>query len=246
MLKILKSHDCLTQLRVPDARRRGGTMRYWEAQYDVQMLPNMFNSPHGWSGWRAYATYYAYLLTGDEQWLLQTYNAMGAFSHLIDYRTGDLRWAFVVDPYLQVRQTCSADTHVTEDSLSFGNPHPDLYDTRTFVIGEQYVNMISDWQTVNTQDKDVHEVFKFLGEAMLANAFVVERADGTVVGYNCKVTSRGGTLYVDADEKQITNLHCNLRKAHKVSFLGRNRELGAHFLGWAFGKDRYSGGVMDE
>lgn len=246
MLKILKSHDCLTQLRVPDARRRGGTMRYWEAQYDVQMLPNMFNSPHGWSGWRAYATYYAYLLTGDEQWLLQTYNAMGAFSHLIDYRTGDLRWAFVVDPYLQVRQTCSADTHVTEDSLSFGNPHPDLYDTRTFVIGEQYVDMISDWQTVNTQDNDVHEVFKFLGEAMLANAFVVERADGTVVGYNCKVTSRGGTLYVDADEKQITNLHCNLRKAHKVSFLGRNRELGAHFLGWAFGKDRYSGGVMDE
>lgn len=246
MLKILKSHDCLTQLRVPDARRRGGTMRYWEAQYDVQMLPNMFNSPHGWSGWRAYATYYAYLLTGDEQWLLQTYNAMGAFSHLIDYRTGDLRWAFVVDPYLQVRQTCSADTHVTEDSLSFGNPHPDLYDTRTFVIGEQYVNMISDWQTVNTQDNDVHEVFKFLGEAMLANAFVVERADGTVVGYNCKVTSRGGTLYVDADEKQITNLHCNLRKAHRVSFLGQNRELGAHFLGWAFGKDRYLGGVMDE
>jgi hypothetical protein len=85
MLKILNSHDCLTQLRVPDARRRGGTMRYWEAQYDVLMLPNMFNSPHGWSGWRAYATYYAYLLTGEEKWLLQTYNAMGAFSNLIDY-----------------------------------------------------------------------------------------------------------------------------------------------------------------
>ena len=155
MLQILDSHDCLTQLRVPDARRRGGTMRYWEAQYDVQMLPNMFNSPHGWSAWRAYATYYAYLLTGDEQWLLQSYNAMGAFSNLIDYKTGNLRWAFVVDPYLEVRQTCSADTHVTADSLSFGNPHPDLYDTRTFVIGEQYVNMISDWQGVNTHARGV-------------------------------------------------------------------------------------------
>ena len=33
MLKILNSHDCLTQLRVPDGRRRQGTMRYWEAQY---------------------------------------------------------------------------------------------------------------------------------------------------------------------------------------------------------------------
>ena len=44
MLQILESHDCLTQLRVPDARRRGGTMRYWEAQYasahTVFFLPN--------------------------------------------------------------------------------------------------------------------------------------------------------------------------------------------------------------
>lgn len=124
MLDILRSHDCLAQLRVPDARRRGGTMRYWEAQYDVQMLPNMFNSPHGWSGWRAYATYYAYLLTGEERWLTETFNAACAFSNLIDYRTGDLRWAFVVDPYLRVTQACSADSHVTADSLSFGNPHP--------------------------------------------------------------------------------------------------------------------------
>lgn len=239
MLQILHSHDCLTQLRVPDARRRGGTMRYWEAQYDVQMLPNMFNSPHGWSGWRAYATYYAYLLTGDERWLLETFNAAGAFSHLIDYHTGNLRWAFVVDPYLKVRQTCSADTHVTADSLSFGNPHPDLYDTRTFVIGEQYVNMISDWQGVNTQDNDVHEVFKFMAEAMLTNAFVVERADGTVVGYNCRVTRRGDTLQVEADEKQMTNLHCNLRGAYKVSFRGQTRGLEPQYLGWAFGQDVY-------
>lgn len=49
---------------------------------------------------------------------------------------GDIRWAFVVDPYLRVTQACSADSHVTADSLSFGNPHPELYDTRSFVIGE--------------------------------------------------------------------------------------------------------------
>ena len=142
---------------------------------------------------------------------------------------------------LSVRQACSADTHVTADSLSFGNPHPDLYDTRTFVIGEQYVNMISDWQGVNTQDNDVHEVFKFMGEAMLTNAFVVERADGTVVGYNCRVTRQGNTLQVEADEKQMTNLHCNLRNAYKVSFRGQARELKPHYLGWAFGTDIYAG-----
>lgn len=239
MLQILDSHDCLTQLRVPDARRRGGTMRYWEAQYDVQMLPNMFNSPHGWSGWRAYATYYAYLLTGDERLLKETYNAMGAFSNLIDYRTGDLRWAFVVDPYLKVKQACSADTHVTADSLSFGNPHPELYDTREFVIGEQYVNMVSDWQTVNTQDNDVHELFKCIGETMLTNAFVVERADGEVTGYNCQVTRQGSRLTVKAAEKQITHLHCNLKKSYTVSFSGNTRALSPNYLGWAFGGDIY-------
>lgn len=239
MLQILNSHDCLAQLRVPDARRRGGTMRYWEAQYDVQMLPNMFNSPHGWSGWRAYATYYAYLLTGEERWLKETFNAMGAFSNLIDYRSGDLRWAFVVDPYLKVKQACSADTHVTADSLSFGNPHPELYDTREFVIGEQYVNMISDWQTVNTQDNDVHELFKCIDEAMLTNAFIIERPDGEVTGYNCQVTRQGNKLTVKANEKQIVNLHCNTRNACTVSFNGKSRELKASYRGWAFGKDIY-------
>ena len=239
MMRILESHECLAQLHVPDARRRGGTMRYWEAQYDVQMLPNMFNSPHGWSGWRAYATYYAYLLTGNEMWLKQTYNAMGAFSHLIDYKTGNLRWAFVVDPYLQVEQACSADSRLTADSLSFGNPHPKLYDTRKFVIGEQYVNMISDWQGVNTQDNDVHELFKFMEEAMLTNAFIVEQPDGSVKGYNCIVKQQGKKLTVIPDEKQIVNLHCNLNHEFQISFRGKAQNLSENYLGWAFGKDPY-------
>ena len=231
MMKILNSHSCLTQLRVPDARRRQGTMRYWEAQYDVQMLPNMFNSPHGWSGWRAYATYYAYLLTGEEKWLEQTFNAMGAFANLIDYRNGNLRWAFVVDPHLRVEQACSPDRKVTFDDLSFGNPHPKLYDTRKFVIGEQYVNMISDWQTVNTQDNDVHEVFKCIGETVLTNAFILERADGTVVGYNCKVKQEKGRLTVQGDEKQITRLHCNLKHPFEVVFQGKKTRMNAG-MGW--------------
>ena len=239
MMQILDSHDCLAQLQVPDARRRGGTMRYWEAQYDVQMLPNMFNSPHGWSGWRAYATYYAYLLTGDERWIAESYNAMGAFSHLIDYKTGQLRWAFVVDPYLKVRQTCSADTHVTADSLSFGNPHPDLYQTRNFVIGEQYVNMVSDWQTVNTQDNDVHELFKFMGEAFLTNAFVVERPDGSLKGYNCRIERKGDRITVKADEPQIINLHCNVHTPFTVTFGGKTKTVEGGTSGWVFGKNVY-------
>ncbi len=221
MLDVLNSHNCLTQLKVPDARRRQGTMRYWEAQYDVQMLPNMFNSPHGWSGWRAYAVYYAYLLTGEEKWLQQTFNAMGAFANLIDYRTGNLRWAFVVDPHLQVEQACSPDRNCTFDSLTFGNPHPHLYDTRKVVIGEQYVNMISDWQPVNTQDNDVHELFKCMGETVLTNAFIIEREDGSVVGYNCRVKRQGNRLEVMPFEKQMIHLHYNLKRPFEVVFNGK-------------------------
>lgn len=234
MLSILNSHACLTQLRVPDGRRRQGTMRYWEAQYDVQMLPNMFNSPHGWSAWRAYATYYAYLLTGEEKWLEQTFNAMGAFAGLIDYKTGQLRWAFVVDPHLEVEQACSADTKLTFSDLSFGNPHPRLYETRRFVIGEQYVNMVSDWQTVNTQDNDVHEVFKCLGEAVLTHAFVIEQADGTFTGYNCRIKKTASGLKVIPNEKQITRLHINLKHPLRISFNGKEKQADGELLGWLF------------
>ena len=234
MLEILNSHDCLTQLRVPDARRRQGTMRYWEAQYDVEMLPNMFNSPHGWSGWRAYATYYAYLLTGEEKWLQQTFNAMGAFANLIDYKTGQLRWAFVVDPYLEVEQACSADKKYDFSDLSFGNPHPCLYDTRKFTIGEQYVNMISDWQTVNSQDNDVHEVFKCMGETVLTNAFLIERENGEYRSYNCKIKKVGKKIEVIPDEKQITHLHINLKKPCVLSFQGKEKATGDLKRGWLF------------
>jgi hypothetical protein len=236
MLEILKSHDCLAQLRVPDARRRGGTMRYWEAQYDVQMLPNMFISPHGWSAWRCYATYYAYLLTGDEHWLNETNNALGAFCNLVDYRNGDLRWAFVVDPYIEARQACSADPRYTADSLSFGNPHPDVYKTKQFVVGEQYINMISDWQTVNTQDNDVHEVFKCIGEAMLTSAYVVERTDGTIKTYNCTARKENGKLLINSNEKQIVHLHCNLKKGYTIIFNNtKSFTVNSNYLGWVTG-----------
>lgn len=235
LLPILESHSCLTQLKVPDARRRQGTLRYWEAQYDVQMLPNMFNSPHGWSGWRAYATYYAYLLTGEEKWLLQTFNAMGAFANLIDYKSGDLRWAFVVDPHLEVEQACSADTRYTFDDVTYGNPHPKLYDTRKFIIGEQYVRMVSDWQTVNTQDNDVHELFKCMGEAVLNNAFIIERENGEIVGYNCAVQRNGKKLKVTPHEKQIVNLHCNLKNNYLITFEGKNCEWPGGKCDWMTG-----------
>ena len=220
MLKLLDGHDCLTQLRVPDGRRRGGTLRFWEAQYDVFMLPNMISSPHGWSAWRAYATYYAYLLTGREQWLRQTFDAASAFAALIDHESGDLSWAFVVDPYVRALQVCEPDSNYTADDDTYGNPHPELYPNRNIIVGEQYVPMIADWQTIVSSDNDVHECFKFIAEAVLCNAFIVERPDGSFGTYNCTLVKDGKNLLVTADEPQIKNLHVNLLKPHKVVFDG--------------------------
>ena len=221
MLDILRGHDCLTQLRVPDGRRRGGTIRFWEAQYDVHMLPNMISSPHGWSAWRAYATYYAYLLTGEEHWLRETFDAAASFASLIDHNNGTLRWAFVVDPRLQVRQICKPDTAFTADMPSYGTPHPDMYTNCSFTIGEQYVNMISDWQTIVSSDNDVHEVFKFIAEAVLDKAYIIERPDGTFSCYNCKMECNDKSLRVTASESQIRTLYINLLKHHKIRFDGK-------------------------
>ena len=207
MLSLLASHDCLTQLRIPDVRRRGGTLRFWEAQYDVDMMPNMVSSPHGWSAWRAYATYYAWLLTQDERWLAETFDAAGAFSMLLDQDSGVLRWAFVVDPYVRAKQIDRPLPGADFDAVSLGNAHPDMYGFRNITAGEGYVQMVSSWQPFNTCDNDVHEVFKFLAEAVLTNAFVVLRADGSIGTYNCSAERRGRCLYVAPSESQITHLY---------------------------------------
>lgn len=220
MLRLLDGHDCLTQLRVPDGRRRGGTLRFWEAQYDVFMLPNMISSPHGWSAWRAYATYYAYLLTGEERWLRETFDAASAFAALIDHKSGNLNWAFVVDPWVRALQVCEPDPNFTADDDTYGNPHPELYPNREIVVGGQYVPMIADWQTIVSSDNDVHECFKFIAEAVLCNAFLVERPDGSFGAYNCRFVKEGEKLLVTADEPQIQNLHVNLLTPQKVVFDG--------------------------
>ncbi len=220
MLKLLEGHDCLTQLRVPDGRRRGGTLRFWEAQYDVFMLPNMISSPHGWSAWRAYATYYAYLLTGEERWLRETFDAASAFAALIDHESGDLNWAFVIDPYVRARQVCEPHPNHTSDDATYGNPHPECYPNREFIVGEQYVPMIADWQTIVSSDNDVHECFKFIAEAILCNAFIVERPDGSIAAYDGRVSRQDNILHVNADESQISTLYANVRTPYEIKFDG--------------------------
>ena len=218
MLKVLDSHECLTQLVVPDARRRGGTMRFWEAQYDVLMLPNMISSPHGWSAWRAYATWYAWLLTGEERWLRESWNAMGAFAGLISAE-GKLRWAYVVDPHIKARQLRKPVSGFNPDSLDLGDKHPDRYGAEPVSAGEQYVDMIGDFQTVHCCENDVHEIFKFLEESFLTRASVAIGADGIPRGYNCRIFRLGRHLWVKPAEKQVRELYAHV-PGFKVHFKG--------------------------
>lgn len=223
-LYILEGHDCLTQLQIPDGRQRGGTHRFWESQYDVLMVPNFMNSPHGWSAWRGYATYYLYLLTGNERWLLESYNAAGAFAELIDTNTGKLRWAFCANPFVPVQMVSEPHPTANLDSVTHFHLQPLEYKTNNFIIGEQYIDMISNMMYFNTQDNDVHEVFKFIGEAFLHNAFVVEREDGTLKGYNCKIKRENDIIIIEPSEKLIDRIHLNLKSSKKIKIISNYKE----------------------
>lgn len=222
-LKLLKGHDCLTQLYIPDGRQRGGTLRFWESQYDVLMVPNFMNSPHGWSAWRGFATYYMYLLTGEERWLIESYNAAGAFAELIDTNTGTLRWSFCANPYLPVRMVAEPHPTASIDSITYNHLHTIRCKTNKMIIGEQYINMISNTMFYNTQDNDVHEVFRFINESFLNNAFLIEKEDGSLKGYNCNYIKEGNNIYVYPNENLINKIHVNTKKYKNIFIVSKGK-----------------------
>ena len=219
--KFLDAHNCLEQLFINDSRMRGGSMRFWEAQYDVLVGHNFMNSPHGWSAWTTYATYYLYLLTGEEKYLIQTINALGSGMQLIDFRTGDLRWAFCADPYIktiQAKNFVGSNPDIYNDNQY--SPYEGKYDS--IIIGEQYVNMIADKFDANSSDNDVHEQFKCMAEVVLTSAYVLERRSGSFLYYNCAVERKGNTIIITPNDKLISKINLNLQNAHRVKVQWNN------------------------
>ncbi len=225
-LEVQSRHQCLTQALIPDGRMRNGTLRFWESQYDVLTLPNMMNSPHGWTMRSQFGALYLYLLTGEERFLNIMNNAMGACAQAIDEETGVLRWAFIPDPYVKADQFVP-DEERTGKGVLVKN-----------IIGEQWLPMISDWWRVPegeigdmtkfrekghqgvTQgwscDNDVHEHFRILTEEFVPNAFVLEREDGSLRTLNCEVKKKGKTLIVSLPENVVSRVHFNLKNQHEV------------------------------
>lgn len=240
-------HRCLEQLCTPDARVRGTSIRYWEAQYDIVLNRNFITSPHGWSAWLIYAFYYLYLLTGKEEYLTDMMNGMGACAQLLSL-DGELHWGFAVDPFINVSEILVPNTasRVADAyrSVKLSTPaYRGKFESR--IIGEQYIDMISGWyRTCKSQfvngghfkcpliteretirvdrqggccDNDVHEIFKCLEETVLKKAFILERTDGSLLCYGCEAERTTTGIKVEFFEK-TEYLHLNLKNSLSVSF----------------------------
>jgi hypothetical protein len=183
----------------------------------------MLNSPHGWSSWKTYATWYLYLLTGEEALLRQTMDTLGACVQAIDVDSAELRWGFISDP-------CIATRVFRQDAQ-----HPGQGSYTEEVLGEEYIEMISGWwqapegeatggywEQGGCCDNDVHEHFKCLEEVALTSAYVIEHADGSLAAWNCRARWQGSELLVEPAEDGVTGVHLNLRGAHpgRVVFAG--------------------------
>lgn len=238
-LSYLSRHISHQQLLIPDSRMNGGTLRFWEAQYDVEMglteeAPNMMNSPHGWTAWSIYGYFNLYELTGNEEYLRRGMNALGSCAQLMSF-DGELRWAFVSDPY-RYTNLFVYDEENSGDGKIEGKHVPT-------VIGEQYVDMISTWwrAPANTLvngytamnwferqgsacDNDVHEIFKCIGEVALTKAYLVEKADGSLEAYNCKAERTADGITIIPDEDVVSNVSVKLNEDQDVTVQFYNGE----------------------
>ncbi len=222
---MLSIHSCLEQQLIPDCRMNGASIRYWESQYDVMIRENMFNSPHGWTGWTLYAHYYLYMLTGKKKYLMSLMNGMGAGSQLID-ENGNLRWAFCAAPYIKADRAFEKTNEEVKDGYKFVEPKEKAYRARytTKEFTEGYIDMISGWyrigeqkvnggyefcplilgggveEIVDTQggccDNDVHEIFKCMEETVLKKAFVHQNDDGTFTTFGCNAALENEVIKV--------------------------------------------------
>ena len=228
---LFNGHRCLTLAEHPDARVNGATIRFWETQYTICLMTNLYNSPCGWSAWKLYGDYYLYLLTGKERYLQEAFNGLGACMQLMDASTARLRWGFTPEPFIHAKWAEPADKPTDKQEHKWV----------TGVRGEEYLEPISDWNRSKRIwrnkwgiDNFSHEVFKCMEEMALCNAYVIERDDGSFGTYNCKVMRKGDQLVIKPMEATITRIHLNLKKATNVSAQFGGKHITQHYkgMGW--------------
>lgn len=208
--QLVVKHRCLSQLVQPDSRMHGASLRFWESQYDVLWCKNLMSSPHGWSAWRLYGLFDLYRLTGKIEYLRDAMNGMGTCASLINSDTGEVRWAFMVDP------------KITTDVLEPLEGNPKGHYVRK-TVGEQYQPMVSQWLKApyatpvfaynrdqgGTCDNDVHEIFKCLAEHALTTTWLYIDKSGEPQVWNGKVERNGNTYVVTPSEDIVSEVHVN-------------------------------------
>ncbi|MDR3713750.1 MAG: hypothetical protein P4L51_13095 [Puia sp.] len=220
---LVDQHRCLTGLLVPDSRMRGGTLRFWEGQYNLLTYNNFISSPHGWSAWKAYATYYLYLLTGREDYLVQTMNTLNTCLQVVDNRTGNLRWGFMVDPYVELIQSSGDIAQPDFSGYVLNTHHPLEVPVRKWTAGEQYMDLVNNHISLTATDNDVHEIFKCLDELVLDKAYLFQKKDGAWITWNCKAVFRNGILSVRPSSSRIRSIHINASRKVFVKLPARKK-----------------------
>lgn len=228
-VKLNRKHWCLTQSLIPDCRMNGATLRFWEYQYTINFMSSAMNSPCGWSAWKLYGSWYLYLLTGQYRYMREVINGLGSNMQLLDAKSGELRFSFVTDPYIEAYQ-------FTETPI--GSRKPAL---NKIIIGEDYMSQISNWHYADYWswrknlfgiDNFVHEVFKCMCELFIDNAYIIEHDNGRLQAINCSLTRNDdGVTEVKFATPHVTNLHINLRHEHTLRVNGRtHRTQGLKWL----------------
>lgn len=221
---LMDKHQCLEQLLIPDCRMRGATLRYWEA-LDIYFVPNqVMNSPHGWTAWKIYASYYLYLLTGEEFYLTDFMDTLGACAQIMR-ADGVLRWAFIPDPYIKAR------VYVEDPAKKHHGIETDS------IVGEQYLDMISPWLRPDDEDtfcqfkerggagdNTVQEIFKAMEECALTSAYVLVRDDGSLLAYNCRAERKKGVIHITPAEAVVSKIHINTPRPVKIEIRPTGRE----------------------
>ena len=225
--ELYDGHRCLTLTESPDARVNGATLRYWETKYTICLMSNLYNSPCGWTAWKLYADNYLYLLTGEERYLREYFNGLGACVQVIDTQTGRLRWGFTPSPRVQSKYAVPNKQNLAKE-----------FQWATGVFGEQYLEMISDWNRTKPIwrqkwgiDNFVHEIFKCMEEGALENVYLLERPDGTLACFNGTVATQDGVAVVTPTEQQASRLHLHLRHPQQIKVVLENETLAGTYAG---------------
>jgi hypothetical protein len=142
-------------------------------------------------------------------------NALGSCSQLMQWPSGRLHQAYVIDPYIEAFKS------VPDLKEPYGKKIPHIY-------GEEYLETIGEWYGQTTQgnnyldrveggwsgDQIPFEIFKAMEEFALTAAYVIEREDGSIKTYNCSFMKNGSKLTITPSESIVNRIHFNLRNEY--------------------------------